>query len=80
MFEDHFIDCLGMGDGDYLAAFEYLFLPIAKEFKPSLVIVSAGFDCGELDVIGTMKVSTPGNQSILPFSRPNPPNMILMIF
>ena len=39
-----------MGDLEYLAAFEHLFLPIAREFKPDLVLVSAGFDAGKGDV------------------------------
>lgn len=51
---------LEMGDGDYLACFKYVFLPIAREFNPELVIVSAGFDCGKNDIVGPMKVSTKG--------------------
>lgn len=33
-----------MGDAEYLAAFRTIVMPIAKEFKPDIVIVSAGFD------------------------------------
>ena len=42
----------GMGDGDYLAAFKYLLLPIARQFKPDLVIISAGFDAAAGDPLG----------------------------
>lgn len=33
-----------MGDAEYLAAFRSLVMPIAREFDPSLVLVSCGFD------------------------------------
>ncbi|XP_051153151.1 histone deacetylase 4 isoform X4 [Leptopilina boulardi] len=33
-----------MGDAEYLAAFRTIVMPIAKEFDPDIVIVSAGFD------------------------------------
>jgi len=55
----------GMGDGDYLSCFKYVLLPIAKEFDPDLVIVSAGFDCGVDDKIGPMKVSTEGFENMM---------------
>ena len=42
----------GMGNGDYLAAFQHVLLPIAYEFNPSLIIVSAGFDAAVGDPIG----------------------------
>lgn len=41
-----------MGNGDYLAAFQHVLLPIAYEFNPSLIIVSAGFDAAVGDPIG----------------------------
>jgi histone deacetylase 4/5 len=33
-----------MGDAEYLAAFRCVVMPIAKSFKPQLVLVSSGFD------------------------------------
>ncbi|PIK56671.1 putative histone deacetylase 4 isoform X7 [Apostichopus japonicus] len=33
-----------MGDAEYMAAFRTVVLPIAKEFSPDVVLVSAGFD------------------------------------
>lgn len=44
--------CGGMRNGDYMAAFQHLVLPIAYEFAPDLVIISAGFDAAEGDPIG----------------------------
>jgi acetoin utilization deacetylase AcuC-like enzyme len=32
------------GDAEYLAAFDQVVLPAAREFAPDLVLVSAGFD------------------------------------
>jgi histone deacetylase 6 len=44
-----------MGDDEYLVVWEKLLMPVAKEFNPDLVLVSAGFDAasgdmGECDV------------------------------
>ncbi|XP_057679105.1 histone deacetylase 7 isoform X3 [Corythoichthys intestinalis] len=36
-----------MGDAEYLAAFRTVMMPIAKEFAPDVVLVSAGFDAAE---------------------------------
>uniref|UniRef100_A0A3B4ZG37 Histone deacetylase 6 n=1 Tax=Stegastes partitus TaxID=144197 RepID=A0A3B4ZG37_9TELE len=33
-----------MTDADYIAAFQHILLPVAYEFQPQLVLVSAGFD------------------------------------
>jgi histone deacetylase 6 len=42
----------GMGDGEYMAAFQKIVMPIAQEFDPDLVIVSAGFDAAAGDELG----------------------------
>lgn len=42
----------GMGDGEYMAAFQKIIMPIANEFNPDLVIVSAGFDAADGDELG----------------------------
>lgn len=49
----------GMGDGEYLAAFQKIVMPIAQEFNPDLVIISAGFDAAKGDELGGCFV-TPG--------------------
>jgi acetoin utilization deacetylase AcuC-like enzyme len=42
----------GVGDADYLAAFELLLQPIMSAFAPQIVLVSAGFDAAEGDFLG----------------------------
>lgn len=42
----------GMGDSEYLYAFQEVIMPIATEFDPDLVIISAGFDAAEGDLLG----------------------------
>ncbi|KOS18449.1 Histone deacetylase clr3 [Escovopsis weberi] len=42
----------GMGDGEYMAAFQRIVMPIAKEFNPDLVVISAGFDAADGDELG----------------------------
>jgi len=44
----------GAHDADYRAAFEDLLLPIARAYRPQLVLVSAGYDAHEEDPIGEM--------------------------
>lgn len=34
------------GDADYFAVWDHILLPVAKEFNPDMIIVSAGFDAG----------------------------------
>ena len=50
----------GMGDADYLAAFDGVLLPIARDFAPDLVLVSAGFDAARGDLLGQMEVTPEG--------------------
>uniref|UniRef100_A0A7N5KHE8 Protein deacetylase HDAC6 n=1 Tax=Ailuropoda melanoleuca TaxID=9646 RepID=A0A7N5KHE8_AILME len=49
-----------VGDADYLAAWHRLVLPIAYEFNPELVLVSAGFDAARGDPLGGCQVSPEG--------------------
>lgn len=50
----------GQGDAEYLEAFRRILLPAAREFRPALVLVSAGFDIHAGDPLGGMKVSGAG--------------------
>ncbi len=50
----------GMGDAEYLAAFDRVLLPIARIFRPDIVLVSAGFDAADGDLLGEMRVSPAG--------------------
>ncbi|KAI9792280.1 MAG: Histone deacetylase hda1 [Peltula sp. TS41687] len=42
----------GMGNAEYMYAFHQVIMPIAWEFNPDLVIISAGFDAAEGDTMG----------------------------
>jgi acetoin utilization deacetylase AcuC-like enzyme len=48
----------GTGRRGYREAFERLVLPIARQFSPDLVIVSAGQDASVLDPLGRMTLTT----------------------
>jgi len=50
----------GMGDAEYLAAFDRVLLPIASAFEPELVLVSCGFDAAAGDLLGGMRLSAAG--------------------
>ncbi|XP_023030911.1 histone deacetylase 6 isoform X2 [Drosophila willistoni] len=50
----------GMGDMEYALAFQQLIMPIAYEFNPQLVLVSAGFDAAIGDPLGGCKVTPEG--------------------
>jgi len=42
----------GMGDAEYIAAFQQVVMPIAYQFNPELVLISAGFDACIGDTLG----------------------------
>jgi len=50
----------GATDDDYRRAFEHLFLPAARSFKPEFVLVSAGFDAHEADPLAGVNLSDEG--------------------
>jgi acetoin utilization deacetylase AcuC-like enzyme len=50
----------GFGDGDYLTLFEKVLRPIALEFDPDFILVSAGFDIHHRDPLGGMQVTPKG--------------------
>lgn len=50
----------GAGDAEYAAAFERVIVPILDEFRPELVLVSAGFDAHRNDPIAGMRLD-PGS-------------------
>jgi len=47
----------GGGDGLYRAAFERVVLPVLEEYRPELVLVSAGFDASARDPLAEMALS-----------------------
>jgi acetoin utilization deacetylase AcuC-like enzyme len=50
----------GSGDATYLAAFDRIILPIANEYRPELILISAGQDASAMDQLGRMAVTTEG--------------------
>lgn len=50
----------GLGDADYAAVYRDLLAPIAAQYRPDLVLVSAGFDPHRDDPLGDMKVTDDG--------------------
>ena len=50
----------GPGDGEYAEIFEKILEPIALEYKPDIVFVSAGFDTYYQDPLGGMQVTPEG--------------------
>lgn len=50
----------GMTDSDYIMAFQQVVMPIAIEFDPDLVMISAGFDAAMDDPLGNCFVTPAG--------------------
>jgi acetoin utilization deacetylase AcuC-like enzyme len=54
----------GYGDDEYIDAFRRVIEPIAHQFDPQFVLVSAGFDAHHLDPLGGMRVTADGFASM----------------
>ncbi|XP_044477203.1 histone deacetylase 5-like isoform X2 [Mangifera indica] len=52
------------GDADYLAVWDHILVPVAKEFAPDIILVSAGFDAAVGDPLGGCCV-TPYGYSVM---------------
>ncbi len=50
----------GQGDAAYARIFNSVLVPIARQYQPEMIIVSAGFDIFRDDPLGTMNVSIDG--------------------
>jgi acetoin utilization deacetylase AcuC-like enzyme len=50
----------GMGDGDLGAAWSGLIAPAVEQFRPGLIVVSAGFDAHRDDPLGGMAMTSAG--------------------
>jgi len=55
----------GQGNADFLAIYEGLLAPIAEQFRPDLMLVSAGFDTYYQDPLGSMRVTENGFGEIM---------------
>jgi acetoin utilization deacetylase AcuC-like enzyme len=47
----------GHGDGAVSQLFDEIFLPITRQYKPDLIIISAGYDSHHTDQLGGLKLS-----------------------
>jgi len=63
----------GFGDEEWLAAFRRVVVPVADQFAPQFVLLSAGFDAHANDPLGGMRVTEAGfgfmAESILAIAR-----------
>jgi len=50
----------GATDADFAAVFRELIVPVLDQFRPELIIVSAGFDAHERDPLAGMRMTTEG--------------------
>jgi len=50
----------GQGDEAVIQAFSRLLLPVAQEYKPQFILVSAGFDAHADDPLGSMRITDQG--------------------
>jgi len=50
----------GYGDSEYLLLFDKILWPVARMFKPELILVSAGFDTHRKDPVGGMRMTADG--------------------
>jgi len=50
----------GAGDAEYLAAFAEHLAPAMAKFRPEVVMISAGLDCGRTDPLGRLTVTEEG--------------------
>jgi len=50
----------GCGDPEYIAILERILRPLALEFEPGMILVSAGFDIHRNDPLGGMRVTPEG--------------------
>ena len=49
-----------MGNAEYMAAFDHVVMPIAREYDPELVIIACGFDAARGDPLGGCDVTPAG--------------------
>jgi acetoin utilization deacetylase AcuC-like enzyme len=54
----------GAGDADYDLVYRNAVMPILREFRPELLMVSAGFDAHERDPLAGMRMTTTGYAAI----------------
>lgn len=55
----------GVGDRGYASVFRSLLWPVARRFRPQLILVSAGFDAHWSDPLASMRLSLTGYASLV---------------
>jgi acetoin utilization deacetylase AcuC-like enzyme len=50
----------GCGDAEYIGVFDHVFLPKLAQFRPDVLLISAGFDAFQHDPLAGMRVSHAG--------------------
>ncbi len=50
----------GLGDAQYARVFNEILTPLARQYQPQLILVSAGFDIAMGDPLGAMQVTSEG--------------------
>ena len=50
----------GQGDVDYIKLFQEIIIPVADEYKPQFILISAGYDPYHRDPLGAMQVTPEG--------------------
>jgi acetoin utilization deacetylase AcuC-like enzyme len=72
----------GTGDAGYLYALNTILVPIALEFRPEFVLVSAGFDAHAADPLASMNVTSQGfglfTDLIVELARKNSQGRVVM--
>ena len=73
----------GFGEAEFTAIFMQILKPVAREFKPDLILVSAGFDIHKSDPLGKMKVSSRGfgpiTASIMDIAKENRAMLVFVL-
>lgn len=54
-----------VGDKGYLEVFQHILAPVARRFRPQLIILSAGFDAHWLDPLASMGLSITGYAALV---------------
>jgi acetoin utilization deacetylase AcuC-like enzyme len=54
----------GCGDAEYVAAFQRVLVPVARRFRPEIVLVSCGFDAHADDPLAEMEVTGAGYEAM----------------
>lgn len=73
----------GCGDDEYIDVFDRLVVPIARQFDPQFVLVSAGFDHHHDDPLGGMRVTRRGIEAttrrLLELARDHAQNRLVAV-